>query len=51
MPPSVPPGPLTENAAKIKIMQVEGLEHPPTIEVDEVTATPDPPITSEDPAS
>ena len=51
IPPAVPPGPLTENAEKIEIVSVEASEQQPTVEVDEGTVAPNPPITSEDPVS
>ena len=49
--PSIPPGPLTENAEEIEIVSVEASEQQPTTEVDEGTVAPNPPITSEDPVS
>ena len=52
MPSSTRPGPSTENAAEIEIASTEAYERQQlAIEVNEVTAAPNPSIASEDPAS
>ena len=45
--PSVPSDPLTRNVAEIEISPAETFEQPSMVEVDELTATPDPSIAHE----
>ena len=50
-PSCTPPSPPAKNVAKAKTMPVEASKQQPTVEVDEITVTSNPPFAVEDPVS